>query len=119
MVPVSAAAPRLATNALSLRSARMQAPSMALKSPRRSSGSRTLANRMSSTSSARTPLWATRTAGIRTPSWKISVAVPDRLPGTMPPMSCQCAMTPTSASGTPSANTGFTSATSFRCVPPA
>ena len=49
---------------------------------------------------------------MRTPSWNTSVAVPERLPGTMPPTSCQWAMMPRWAMRMSPVNTGEYSATS-------
>jgi hypothetical protein len=64
-----------------------------------------------------------RIGGMRTPSWKISVALPERLPGLIPPTSPQWARTTgnTKSSGAPSfpgAKSGKIIATSFRWVPP-
>ena len=100
------------------RSATLHVPQVDMKSPRRSRGTRMLANIRSSTPRTSSPRLATLRMGIRMPSWKISVDLPEMLPGVVPPTSPQCARTTGNSASLSSTKTGKIIAMSLRWVPP-
>ena len=84
--------PYLSSSSASRRSPSRLAPTWPRMSPTTTSGVRLLAWMNHSSSRTGRPASMNFTAGRCRPSWKISFAVPEPLPGTVPPMSLLWAM---------------------------
>ena len=112
------ASPYLATISLIRATPRSTAPIIARRSPKFWRGVRTLASSSFQTSSTSSPRFLIFTGGTRRPSWKISVASPQKAPGTMPPISAMWPMQTARPRSSPSLKNGLKKVCSGQCSPP-